>query len=85
MTYSDRLGDRYTGLGAHGLNSPPPFFLKGGGGGGAGVNSNYHLQREGTLKNFKKEWKYGAGAGLFKRGGLAIFLFNFFKVYHFYT
>ena len=29
--------------------------------------------------------EYGAGAGLLKkRGELALFLFNFFKVYHFY-
>ena len=32
----------------------------------------------GNLKNKKREWKYGAGAGLLKRGvggGLALFLF----------
>ena len=29
-------------------------------------------------------WKYGAWAGLLKKGELALFLFNFFKVYHFY-
>ena len=33
----------------------------------------------------KGGWKYGAGAGLLKGGrGLALFLFNFFKVSHFY-
>ena len=36
----------------------------------------------------KREWKYGAGAGLLKRGrrrvGMALLLFDFFKVYHFY-
>ena len=26
----------------------------------------------------------GAGAGPLKRGGQALFLFNFFRVYHFY-
>ena len=36
------------------------------------------------LRNFKKGWTYGAGAGLLKRGGLTLVLFNFFKVYHFY-
>ena len=36
------------------------------------------------MKNFKKEWKCGVGAGLLKRGELALFLFNFFKVYRFY-
>ena len=31
------------------------------------------------------EWKDGAGTGILKRGGgLALFLFNFVKVYHFY-
>ena len=50
MTYSDRLGDRYTGLGAHGLD-PPPFFLKGG-----GVNFDY-------LKKLKSEiLKKGGGS-----------------------
>ena len=28
-------------------------------------------------------WKYGAGAGLLKSMGLPLFLYNFFKVYHF--
>ena len=38
-------------------------------------------------EELKKEWKYGAGAGLLikgGRGGLALFLFNFLKVYHFH-
>ena len=34
----------------------------------------------------KKGWKYGAGAGLLKRGGgVALFLLNFLKLYHFYV
>ena len=37
------------------------------------------------MKIFKKEWKYGAGEGLFKRDGrLALFIFDFFKIYHFF-
>ena len=39
----------------------------------------------GIWKIKKRGWKYGVGAGLLKRGGgLVFFLFNFFKVYHFY-
>ena len=34
-----------------------------------------------NLKNQKKAWKYDAGAGLLKRGELALFLFNFCKTY----
>ena len=34
-----------------------------------------------NLKDPKKAWKYDAGAGLLKRGELALFLFNFFKAY----
>ena len=70
-------------LNQHSLN--PSLFLKG------GVNFDYlPLRRGGGSEKFKKgvEWKYGAGAGLLKRreqgAGLALFLFNFFKVYHFY-
>ena len=37
----------------------------------------------GNLKNLKRGWKYGAGAGLPKKRGLAFFLFNFLKVYNF--
>ena len=51
------------------------------------VNFNYLPRRgRGLWKFSKREWKYGAGADLIKsRGeGLALFLFNFFKVYHFY-
>ena len=47
-----------------------------------GVNFDYFPWR-GNLKNQKRGWKYGAGSGLLKRG-LALFLFNFFKVYHFH-
>ena len=36
------------------------------------------------LKIKKRGWKYGAGTGLLKGGELTLFLFNFFKVYHFY-
>ena len=51
MTYSDRLGDRYTGLGAQGLGPPPPFFK-----GGGGVNFDY-------LKKLKSEiLKKGGGS-----------------------
>ena len=39
----------------------------------------------GDSEKIKKGWTYDAGAGLLKRGGgLSLFLFNFFKVYHFY-
>ena len=40
----------------------------------------------GSEKLKKREWKYGAGAGVLKggRGGLALFLLHFLKVYHFY-
>ena len=55
----------------------PPTFLKVG-----GVNFDYLPRRGGGIwKIEKKEWKYCGGASLFKRGGLALFLF---KVYHFY-
>ena len=60
-------------------------FLKDG-----GVNFDYLPQRLGGDLKFKKMgWKYDAGAGLLKGlggggGGLALFLFNFFKVYHLY-
>ena len=59
-------------------NPPPPLFLKG------GVNFKYFPYR-GDLKIKKRGWKYGAGSHLLKGGHrLALFLFNFFKVYHFY-
>ena len=35
-------------------------------------------------KILKRGWKYGAGAGFLKRERVALFLFNFFKVYHSY-
>ena len=68
------------------LHSVDPPFLKG----GRGVNFKYLPRRMGGSQKSKREWKYGAGAGLLKRGGgggmvgLALFLFSFFKVYHFY-
>ena len=35
-----------------------------------GVHFNYlHQRGGGTLKNLKRGWEYGAGSGLFKRGG----------------
>ena len=37
----------------------------------------------GESEKSKRGWKYGAEAILLKRG-LALVLFNFFKVYHFY-
>ena len=49
-----------------------------------GVNFDYLPWRGGILKNEKRGWKYCAGVGLFKRGALALFLLNAFKVYHFY-
>ena len=36
------------------------------------------------IERGRGEWKYGAGASLFKVRGMALFLFNFFKVYHIY-
>ena len=51
--------DKKKGVGI--VQTSPPF-LKG------GVNFDYLPQRGGNLKNLKKEWKYGAGAGLLKRG-----------------
>ena len=51
------------------------------------VNFDYLPQwGEGNLKNQIKGWKYHAGADLLKvgEGGLALFPFTFFKVYHFY-
>ena len=54
------------------------------------TNTNYKFllppSEVGESENIKKRgWKYGAGAGLLKRGGeLALYLFNFFEVYHFY-
>ena len=58
---------------------PPPLPLK-----RWEVNFDYLPWRVGNLKNQKKVWKYDVGAGLIKRGDeLGLFLFNFFKVYHF--
>ena len=38
-----------------------------------------------NLKIRKREWKYTVEAGLEGGGvGVTLFLFNFFKVYHFY-
>ena len=63
-------------------NPPPaPSFLKG------GVNFNY-LPDGGNLKvkNLKKGVEYGVQEQVFLKGGggLALSLFNFFKVSHFY-
>ena len=59
-----------------------PLFFKGG---GREVNFDYLSRRGGGIWKFKKRgWKYGAGAGPLKRGGLTLFLLNFFEVYHFY-
>ena len=47
------------------------------------VNFN-SLPRRGEIWKIKNRvWNYGAGAGILKRGGLALFPFNFFKVYHY--
>ena len=54
------------------------------------LNFIYLPQRGGDSEKLKKRgWKYVAGEGLLKRrvgggGGLALSIFNFFKVYHFY-
>ena len=45
---------------------------------GGGVNFNHLPRRGGTLKIEKRGWKYGAGAGLLKRGA-GIFPIYFFK------
>ena len=45
------------------------------------------LFKGGGESKFWLSWNYGTGAGPLKRGGeggLTLFLFNFFKVYHFY-
>ena len=61
--------------------SDPPPFLK-----GEEVNFDYLPWSGGIWKILKSRWKYGAEAGLLKvgGGGLALFLFSFFKVYHFF-
>ena len=55
---------------------------------GVGGLVNFKFQSppvEGGSEKLKKGWKFGVGAGLLKRRGLALFLFIFFfKVYHFY-
>ena len=61
------------GIRHHSLD--PPSFFKGG-----GANFNYLPWSEESEKLEKLGWKYGGGAG-----ELTLFLFNFFKVYHFYT
>ena len=66
------------------VHNPPssPLFLKGG-----GVNFNY-LSDGGNLKvkNLKKGWKHGVQGQVFLKGGggLALSLFHFIKVSHFY-
>ena len=51
----------------------------------------YSLFKEGEINwgrgtwKIKSGWKYGVGAALLKRAGrLALLLFNFFRVNHFY-
>ena len=53
----------------------PPFFLRMAGRGEEGG---------GESEKLKRGWDYGVGAGLLKRGRLALFLLNFSKVYDFY-
>ena len=63
--------------------SPPPSFYSG------EVSLDYLPRRgEGDLKNFKKGWKYGAGAGLLKRGGgwhLSYLIFSRFIIFTFWN
>ena len=61
-------------------SDPPPFHFFKDEGGGNLITS----PRRGIWKIEKRWWKYSAGAGLFKRRGARTFLFNAFKVYHFY-
>ena len=69
-------------LGDH-SSDPPPLFLKG------GVNFDYLPQRGGESEKLKKgdgsmvQWLFFL-KGWGERRGLALPLFNFFKVYHFY-
>ena len=53
---------------------PLPFFK-------GGVNFNYLA---GGIWKIRQGWKYSVGAAFLKGGGGWHFLFNFFKVYHFY-
>ena len=56
-----------------------PTFLKG------GANFNDLPRRGESEKSKERGRKYGARAGLLKKGeGLTLFLFKFFKAYHFY-
>ena len=60
------------------VRTPPPlFFLTG------GVNFNYLLRR-GESEKLKKGGGSMAQGQVFLGGGLALLLFYFFKVYHFY-
>ena len=60
----------------HSLDSPS-LFKKGRG----EVNLIAFPRGGESEKSNKRGWKYGTGAGLLKKGGgLALFLFNFFKV-----
>ena len=64
----------------HHSSDPPLFFET-----GKEVNFDYLPQRgEGNLKNKKKGEYMVQGQVFLKGGGLTLFLFNFFKVYHFY-
>ena len=59
--------------------SHPPTFFKGGG----EVNFNY-LPRRRESGNLEKGGGSMVQGQAFLKGGLALFLFNFFKIYHFY-
>ena len=53
------------------------------------MNLSSTLKYLGYILQEHLEWHgseppFGAGAGLLKRRGLALFVFHFFKVYHFY-
>ena len=49
-------------------------------GGGGVVNFKFQSPPvEGGSEKLKKGWKFGVGAGLLKRRGLALFLFIFFQ------
>ena len=43
------------------------------------VNFKFQSPVEGGSEKLKKGWKFGVGAGLLKRRGLALFLFIFFS------
>ena len=60
-------------------SSDPPFLQQG------KEILNTSPRGVGICEIKKRGWKYCPGAGLLKRGGeLALFLFNFCKIYHFH-